>query len=473
MKDKYFISQRLGFTNAQAESIENVGLSHFLERSFNTSPNVEMPSFLVNAPKTRKEYREFKQLTEENKKLVGVMEVFRNNGTAHWWIQKMATDEFPLREKMVLFWHNHFTSSYQKVKSSWAMFQQNQLFRDNAFGNFKELTRLILYDNAMITYLDNIQNKVGSPNENLSRELLELFTLGIGNYTERDVKEGARALAGLNLDDAHGAYIKRWEDDGEKTYLGASGNLKADQMVDIIFNHPKAAHRITEKLLKHFVTSTPSPRDIDKYAAVLRNNNFEIQPFLKVLLTSDYFLKSQSNLVKDPLSFLLQLLYEFQLSVPPQRYLVPYFQQQGFVLLNPPNVKGWDGGRDWLSSQKLIQRMSLVHTIAIGKELEAYKLKAKKEAASAQADMELKHEFDTAYLNSETPAIRWNKNKESTSAKIISSFCAQFLIHDDEDTKKSLEGILRYDFDPNTPNAEKTVSFLAENLLKLPEFQII
>ncbi len=473
MKEKYFISQRLGFTNAQAENIERMGLANFLEKSFKTSFKVETPSFLLDAPKSRKAFRELKQMSEENKKVIVVKEAFRNNGTAHWWIQKMATDEYPLREKMVFFWHNHFTSSFQKVKSSWAMFQQNQLFRDNAFGNFKDLTRQILCDNAMITYLDNIQNRATTPNENLSRELLELFTLGVGNYSETDVKHGARALAGLNVNEEHGEYIKRWEDDGEKTYLGKSGNLKADDLVEAIFNHPKAAHRITEKLLKHFVTSMPEQRDIDKYAAVLRSNNFEIQPFLKILLTSDYFLKSQGNVVKDPLSFLLQLLYEYQLSVPPQRYLIPYFQQQGFVLLNPPNVKGWEGGRDWLSSQKLVQRMSLVHTIASGKELEAFRLKAKKEAVAETMEMEGHEQSNISNLNAETPNIRWNKTEDSTSSKIINSFCAQFLIHADIETKKNLEGILRYDFEPNTPNAEKTVGFLAENLLKLPEFQII
>ncbi len=472
MKEKYFVSQRLGFTNAQAENIEKIGLPTFLDRSFKTTSKVETPAFLVDAPKTRKEFRELKQMSEENNKKIFITEVLRNNGTSHWWIQKMTTDEFPLREKMVLFWHNHFTSSYEKVKSSWAMFQQNQLFRENAFGNFKDLTRQILYNNAMITYLDNIQNKAKAPNENLSRELLELFTLGVGNYTESDVKEGARALAGLNLHEDQGAYIKFWEDNGDKKYLGKSGNLKADDLVDAIFDHPKAAHRITEKFLKYFVTSTPKQGDIEKYATFLRANNFEIQPFLKVLLTSDTFLKSQGQLVKDPLSFLMQLLYEFQLPVPPQKYLVPYFNQQGFVLLNPPNVKGWEGGRAWLSSQKLVQRMSLVHTIAAGKELEAFKLKVKKAELSDKMEYDLQIQNDSAYLNNETPVIRWDKTKESTSAKIIDSFCEQFLIHSDSETKRNLEGILRYDFDPNTPNAEKTVGFLAENLLKLPEFQI-
>ena len=325
----------------------------------------------------------------------------------------------------------------------------------------------------MITYLDNIQNRAKAPNENLSRELLELFTLGVGNYTETDVKEGARALAGLNLHVDQGAYIKFWEDNGDKTYLGKSGNLKADDLVNAIFDHPKAAHRITEKFLKYFVTSTPKQSDIDKYAAFLRANNFEIQPFLKILLTSDTFLKSQGQLVKDPLSFLLQLLYEYQLSLPPQKYLVPYFNQQGFVLFNPPNVKGWEGGRAWLSSQKLVQRMSLVHTIALGKELEAFKLKAKKAELADKMEYELQTQNDSAYLNNNTPTIRWDKTKESTSAKIINSFCEKYLIQADNEEKKSLEGILRYDFDPNTPDAEKTVSFLAENLLKLPEFQII
>ena len=163
MRQEYFLSQRLGFTNQQADKIKELGIVRFLQNSFQTAADTQMPSFLENAPKNRKEYRQLRDMDEAKKKLYVVMEAMRNVGVSYWWMTKMQTDEYPLREKMVLFWHNHFVSGFQKVKSTWSMYRQNQLFRDYAFGNFKELTKRILYDNAMISYLDNQQNKAKCP----------------------------------------------------------------------------------------------------------------------------------------------------------------------------------------------------------------------------------------------------------------------------------------------------------------------
>ena len=472
MKQKYFLSQRLGFSNAQADNIQNIGIDAFLEKSFQTPHTVEMPAFLNDAPKSRKEYRDIRQQSEEQKKMLRDAENLRNVGTAHWWINKMATDDFPLREKMVLFWHNHFVSGFQKVRSSYAMFQQNQLFREQAFGNIRELTRAVLYNNAMLIYLDNVQNKAKTPNENLSRELLELFTLGVGNYTEQDIKEGAKALAGLNLSEEGARYYKIWEDNSDKIYLNKRGNLKADDLVEIIFAHPKAGYRFAEKLLKAFVTDTPDTNFINDYAAVLRKNNFELKPFFKKLIHDQRFLKSAGSKIKDPLLFLLETLYEFQLPVPPARQLVPYFQGQGMVLLNPPNVKGWDGGKQWLSAQKLIQRAQVVHIFSAGRSLDNSKFGKKQKAASEGMQMNNEILGDETQSEDVKSDFRWNKSAHGIK-DILNDMSDRLLYTMDDETKKEIVNKIGYDFDPNSANAQQTVTRVAEYLLKLPDYQIV
>jgi Protein of unknown function (DUF1800) len=475
MKQEYFLSQRLGFTNAQADKIKRLGVEGFVDVSIKAPYDSVMPDFLKNAPKTRKEFKEMKTNFEENKKLLVIMEVFRNAGLARWWTERMYNSEYPLREKMVLFWHNHFVSSFEKVRSSWAMYHQNMLFRDNALGNFKELTKLILYDNAMLSYLDNFKNKKGELNENLSRELLELFTLGVGNYTEQDVKEGAKALAGLSLGEEKGRYYPRISDDSEKIYLGKKGNLKADDMVEAIFAHPKAAHRITEKLLKFFVSDTPSAPMIDEYAAFFKQKNYEIKPFLMKMSTDKRFQESQGEKIKDPLSFVLQVHHEFQLDLPSAKRLVPYFKQQGMTPLIPPNVKGWDGGKSWLSSQKLLQRMNIVSLLSSGKNLEAFSFKGEKKEDLALEEMKTSAEEvfgkNGDKISTKIPEFRWDKTSKNNK-DIIKSVSERLLFAVNNDVQQDMERILKYDFNPSEMNAQLSVTRLAEYVMKTPEFQI-
>lgn len=478
MKQEYFLSQRLGFTNAQSNRIKEMGIERFLEASFNTPSAIPIPAFLEEAPKSFKELRELRQMSEEQKKALTIKEAFRNVATAHWWLNKMYTDELPLREKMVLFWHNHFVSGFQKVKSSWAMYQQNQLFRDHAFGNFKELTKLVLYNNAMILYLDNQQNKAKAPNENLSRELLELFTLGVGNYTEGDIKEGARALAGLNMSEEDARYYRIWEDNGAKKYLNVNGNLKADDLVEAIFQHPKAAHRLTEKLLKYFVSdmaTSPTEKQkalIEEYAQHFKNNNFEIKPFLQKLVRDTRFLNSQGEKIKDPLTFLLQTLHEFQVDLPQPKRIVPYFQGQGMVLLNPPNVKGWDGGRTWLSSQKLVQRVGVIDLLCKGDTLETFMAKRKKETkALEEADLNEDLIIPNKSKEPQKPHFKWDKSLKNNK-EIIKNLSERLVFNVSKDMQEDMERILKYDFNPNEMNADQAVLRLAEYIMKSPEFQI-
>ena len=201
MKKSNLWSLRLGFSGKEATKIEKIGLEKFLKKSYDSKFDAQLPAFLQESPKTIAEYKELRQSVKnqdpEEKKKIQKKENQTTAELKKWWVAKMQSDEFPLREKMVCFWHNHFVSTSQKVKINYWIYQHNMILRENAFGNFKELTKQMVKSNAMVKYLDNADNRKGKINENLSRELLELFTIGIGNYTEDDIKNGARALAGL------------------------------------------------------------------------------------------------------------------------------------------------------------------------------------------------------------------------------------------------------------------------------------
>ena len=464
MKESFFLSQRLGFTNAQAATIERLGVKNFISQSLAAPPTLPEPDFLADAPRTPDELRAIRQMSQEDKKKSAVTERLRSVGIAQLWLEKMATDEFPLREKMVLFWHGHFVSAMQKVKMSYPLWGQNQLFREMAFGNYRELTRRILHDNAMLAYLDNTQNRADKLNENLSRELLELFTLGVGNYSETDIKEGARALAGLSIG---GQYYRRWEDNTPKTYLGQTGNWKADDMVDHIFAHPKAGELLMTKFLKFFVTDAPAASLIGDYTAAFRKADFEMKPMLEKMGQDNRFLQSQGLKIKDPVTFLLQLLYEFQLDVPPAPYVRSYGNGQGMELLNPPNVKGWDGGRSWLSSQKLLQRVGVVSLLASGKGFG--KMKGGRKMANQPEEMQtmLRPERE----GNQKPELRRDKTLTKNKA-IIQELTDRHVFAVNADLQSACEQLLKYDFDANSSTAQQSVTRLAEHIMKSPEFQI-
>ncbi len=472
MKSAYFLSQRLGFSNAQAAAIQTTGVENFLKKSFETPLSFETPKFMDDAPKTRAEYRDLRKMDEMEKRKVVIAEGLRIAGLSHAWVERMHTDAYPLREKMTLFWHNHFVSSFKKTKISWAMWQQNQLFRDMAFGNYRELTRRILTDNAMIAYLDNTQNRAKAPNENLSRELLELFTLGVGNYSETDIKEGARALAGLNVDDGNARYYKIWEDNGDKNYLGKRGNWKADDLVRLIFEHPRAGRRLMEKFLKYFMTDTPSVQLIEEYTLAFRKADFELKPMLEKLVKDTRLLNSQGDKIKDPVSFLLTTLHEFQAETPPARQLVQYFKEQDMMLFNPPNVKGWDGGTAWLSSQKLLQRCGVVATIASGKSLDNFRFKPKQMMMADDMAMEDGIMFGKPKNEQKLPVLKWDKSLTNNKL-IIQNLSERLIFAVSKDMQTDMEQVLKYDFNPSEMNAQQAVTRLAEYMMKSPEYQLM
>lgn len=287
-----------------------------------------------------------------------------------WWLERMIATPAPLQEKMTLFWHGHFTSSPEKGTSAQELLAQNQLFRQYALGNMRELTLRVSQDPAMLRYLDNNVNVKAHPNENYARELMELFTLGIGNYSEQDVRESARAFTGWTFRrhrDGTAAFFDnvRQHDDGTKTFLGRSGNFTGADIVQIIFQQPAAARFLATKLLSFFVYMDPEPALVDQVAALVRKNDFNLRPVMSTLLRSNVFFSDRAYraLVKSPVDLVVgthQLFGIAQVALPELGAL----RSMGQVLFYPPNVKGWDGGAAWLNSQTIITRENFANAVA-------------------------------------------------------------------------------------------------------------
>lgn len=288
-----------------------------------------------------------------------------------WWIERMMTSRAPLREKMTLFWHDHFATSIQKVRGPYLMIHQNELFREHAFGNFKELTQKIVRDPAMMVYLDVQRSNKQQPNENFAREVMELFTLGEGNYTEEDIKNAARAFTGYRMNRFSGEVtqsISSW-DDGEKTMFGTTGKFNGKDVVTLIFRKPECADFIAKKLWEFFGYEEPDVALVKELGGVLRKSNYEIRPLLKeIFLSAEFYgAKSMGNQIKCPVQYLVQILKELEVQEPPMSWLVSGQVQLGQILFMPPNVAGWDWGKAWINTNTLLSRYNVAGNLIEGK----------------------------------------------------------------------------------------------------------
>ena len=460
MKKEFLWSQRLGFSNQQALAIQKLGMERFLQQSFQAPFNTSIPELLSDSPKSLEDLKKIRQTRKEDSeagKELLKKEIQTSNELKAWWIDEMKTTEFPLREKMTLFWENHFVTAYQKVKVNYWIFQKNQLLRENAFGNFKTLTKKAMQTNAMVRYLDNVDNKKGKLNENLSRELLELFTLGIGNYSEADIKNGAKGLAGLGVGETTAMYRRFLEDNDPIEYLGKKGVLKLDEMVDAIFDHPKIPYLLTQKILQWFLYDEPKENLVKHYGDYFRKVNFEIKPLLIKIFTEEFAKNDTAgSKIKNPLEYILLLTSELKTQRPESTTIAFFLKQQGMDLFNPPNVKGWDGGKSWLTSQIYLQRNNVADLLSSGKSIQRSKLERENTLNKKQAF-----------------SISLDWNTKGTNKEIIKELTDRLLFSTDTSLQQDLEKIPKYDFDPQSLGANDAVLRLFNAIIKSPEFQLI
>ena len=277
-----------------------------------------------------------------------------------WWIERMAKGPRPLQEKMVLFWHGHFATSAQKVRNAYFMWKQNEIFRSMASGNWLQMLEAVAKDPAMLIWLDQAQSRKQHPNENFAREVMELFTLGEGHYTEKDVAEAARAMTGWTLDRLTEEYEYRdqMHDDGTKTFLGKTGELTGKEVLQLIVAQPQAARFITAKLWRFFASENPDPKLIDALAEVFRKSGNNFKPLLHAMFRSREFYSDDviRTQVKSPVQWLVGSVRMLDRDLPPPVVSSQLLKNIGQDLLLPPNVKGWDGGLSWITTNNLLNR---------------------------------------------------------------------------------------------------------------------
>jgi hypothetical protein len=287
-----------------------------------------------------------------------------NNGRqlSVWWLYRMLYTPHPLLEKVTLFWHNHFATSNAKVQSARFMHRQYELMRRQALGNFATLLTEMSKDPAMMVWLDTRNSKKGSPNENYARELMELFSLGIGHYTEKDIREAARAFTGWEIKANEAAFNEGNHDPGAKTVLSKSGTFRGEDIVRICLDQPATAPFIVGKLYRFLISETvpATPELIQPLADQFRSSGSDFGALVRTMLSSQLFFSQAvyRARIKSPVEFALGIVRGLEGHVGTTALAVA-LEEMGQNLFYPPSVKGWDGGQAWLNGQTFLIRQNL------------------------------------------------------------------------------------------------------------------
>ena len=394
-----------------------------------------------------------------------------------WWAQRMIDDSLNITEMMTLFWHNYFASAYSKVFYPQAMFQQNNIFRTYCMGNFKDLIRQVTFGPAMMIWLDISNSKKEAPNENFARELMELFTLGVDNYSQDDVIAASRAFTGYitngldtNYDfeamEGWGPWWTNWHDFDDKTFMGQTGPWTGDDIISIILDQDNCAIHICKKMYQWFLYNEPDVLFIDEMANVLRNNNYELKPALEYLFSSEHFYDTnfKGANIQNPVQLYLSSLKKLKMHDQP--FDINFFceiqNHLGMVLFEPPDVNGWIGYRTWINSNTLPLRKAML---------------------CALVDHESPFGSFGNYIN--IPLIAnslVNQNDNSYHIdQIINNLSLIFFgipigqTLRDQLLNIALDGAEPYDWDINLPayNAQwSRMKNLLQHMIKLPEFQL-
>ncbi|WP_298882736.1 DUF1800 domain-containing protein [uncultured Polaribacter sp.] len=293
------------------------------------------------------------------------------------WFERLNHPTEILREKMTLFWANHFVCESKNILF---VDSYNNLLRKNALGNFRDFTKKISKEAAMLGYLNNKQNKKKSPNENFSRELMELFTLGQDQYTEKDIKEAARAFTGYNHKfRGEFSFREKHHDKNEKTFFGKTGNFNGDDIIDLILEKKQCAHFISEKIYTYFVNENINKKHIDEMVTVFYKD-YDIEKLMHYVLSSKWFYADENigTKIKSPIEFLVGINTIVPYTFKKTKQLFWVQKMLGQILLSPPNVAGWKTGRNWIDSNTIVSRLRLPSVLLNNAEI-AYSEKGNEE----------------------------------------------------------------------------------------------
>lgn len=417
------------------------------------------------------------------------------NDLGNWWFNSMTASTLPytLREKMTFFWHNHFPADRQKVQIPHYIYWQNDKFRrhrldgkkaddpriptpTHPFGNLKELTRAMVSDPAMLIYLDNRANQKNRPNENFAREVMELFTLGIGNYTEQDVLEAARTLTGWNIIfnrntkeySLASGFFPALFDTGSKTIFGKTGNFDTDTLLDLIFEKDECAKFFARKLYKFFVYEIPDETIVTQLAQLLKTNNYELKPVLKTLLTSAHFFDEAffGAQIKSPLDIISGLVRQFNIKNIPARYSNDALRGLSLELFNPPTVEGWKGYHHWINTSTFPLRQRIAEYLMDGKDYTGKNIVTVDDRGNA-----IPLKVDVLTFAKSFPS--------KDDAKQLVSDISDFLLpapltekQYDDLLGELLQGTPAYEWNIESELAESRLRMLLKAIVRLPEFQL-
>lgn len=320
------------------------------------------------------EILEFRQLPEQERreKMRAFQRILRQemNELQQWWFSRMRVSPWPLQEKLALFWHGHFATSAQKVKNPHFMWKHLQIFRSLGNTDFRSILVAVSRDPAMLIWLDGARSQPKAPNENYARELMELFTLGEGNYTEKDIQESARAFTGWTIDrkNQEARFVARFHDPGAKSFMGKIGTFRDEDIIDIILARQECAPFLARKLWRFFASQSPSEAVVGDLANSLRVHKYHIKPVLRNLFLSKEFYSSSCvhNQVKSPLEFVVGTACTLGIKKPRDRMFMGICRLLGQEILQPPSVKGWDGGTAWINTSTLEMRNEFSRLLVMG-----------------------------------------------------------------------------------------------------------
>ncbi|WP_250632647.1 DUF1800 domain-containing protein [Rhodoflexus caldus] len=390
-----------------------------------------------------------------------------NNGTVDrqrlqemrlWWLGLMARQGLNIQEKMVLFWHNHFVSESSKVQYPQYLYEQNRLTRQYALGDFREFTKAMTIDPAMLIYLDGRTNTRSSPNENYARELLELFTIGIGHYTEADIREAAKALTGWTVNGLNAVFTQSRFNTETKTFLGRRGNFGYREIVDIIFEQAETARFICRKLYKEFVYYQPDEAFVEQMADVFRRNNYQIRPVLAFLFTSDHFYEPRFKgvKIKSPVELAIGVIKQLELTVNDFSYLNEMTRSLQQELFEPPDVRGWEGQRKWITSTTYPNRNVFTDTLINGRRTNGQTLPFRLNALT----------YARSYRNAENAAL---------FVREVTDFCLDYPLTDSRRAsllETLLSGTIAANWSTSLAMADTRILSFLRAMMRLPEYQL-
>ncbi len=367
---------------------DRVRMGHLLRRAGFGASQSEMDRFMeMGLPATIDYLIEYQDVDNSalEQRLEGLaLDIERINALQRWWLIRMIYTQRPLQEKMVLFWHGILTSSFRKVGQGPFMFDQNQLFRELSLGAYDVLLKAISRDPAMLSWLGSQSNVKTAPNENYARELMELFTLGVGNYSEPDVRESARAYTGWGLRRREFEFRPFQHDFDSKTFLGRTGNFDGDDVTDIILEQPAAAEFISRKLFGFFAYDDPEPEVVAGLAAAFKDSGYSIKAVMRQIFNAPEFYSDRAYRakVKSPTELVAGIVRS--LGVETDGRLLPgAVDGMGQTLFAPFDVSGWPGGAAWITSTTLLQRLNFANIMATSRNPTPVPLQPGRDVAAA------------------------------------------------------------------------------------------